>query len=312
MPGTLPPTLPPDVQSWLDAQAPADRPELSRVWAAAGLAEPEPADTDAEWLRLDALLDTPGPARRAIDRPAATSTRTTWARWLTAAALALMALGIGVIGLGDVSVRADTEVAQVVLPDGTQVTLAPGSEIRHRRGLWGGTRDVALAGQALFDVTSDGRPFTVETFDATVEVLGTVFDVRAWPDAPAPETAVVLIEGSVRFQGRTGAPVTLTPGQSSRTVRSSAQPPTPADVDAATAWRAGGFAIADAPLGTIAAALEAQFGRPVVLGPRVDPGARLSLFLPDATRADEVLADVAAYLDLRLRIRPTGYDLLAQ
>ena len=307
----MPQLLPPDVQSWLDAQDPADRPELSRTWDAAGLAEPEPADSDAAWARLDALLDEPAP-RRAADRPALRlASRRQRAGWVALAVAALAVVAVG-MGLRSVRVATGTEVAQVALPDGSTVVLAPGSEIRYRRGLWGGRRDIALAGQAHFDVTSDGRPFQVETFDATVEVLGTVFDVRAWPDAPAAETAVALLEGSVRFQGRVGAPVTLTPGQASRTQRGIARPPTEADLDASTAWQRGGFSIADAPLGAVAAAVEAQYQTSVVLGPRVDPGSRLSLFLPDADRADQVLADVAAYLDLRLVVRPDGYDLLAR
>ena len=135
-----------------------------------------------------------------------------------------------VIGLRDVTVRADA-LTELVLPDGSEVTLAPGAEIEYRRGLWGDVRAVRLDGQAAFHVRADGRPFRVETFNATVEVLGTTFDVRAWGHAAAPETAVALVEGSVRLADAQGRAVVLAPGQSSRVGRGAPtmrpRPPTP-------------------------------------------------------------------------------------
>ena len=297
--------LPPDLDAWLDRQPDADG--LRRTWALAALAEPPaPGTTDAAWSRLNVALDAP-PARGAADRPAAPSRR---ARWLAGAAL-LAAVAVAV-GLAPVTARADGAVAEVRLPDGSEVALAPGSEVRYRRGMWGATRRARLTGHAEFHVRADGRPFRVETFNATVGVLGTTFDVRAWPDAAAPETAVALVEGSVRLSDARGRAVVLAPGQASRVAGGAPTAPAPVDLALVAAWRAGGFAIADAPLGTVAQALQAQFGRPVRLGDRVDPGRRLTLYLPHATSAEPVLRDVAAYLDLRLQMGPEGYDLLAR
>ena len=76
------------------------------------------------------------------------------------------------------------------------------------------------------------------------------------------------------------------------------------------AWRDGAFSVVDAPLGSVAAALEARFGRPVRLGPGVDARRRLTLFLPSADSADVVLRDLAAYLDLRVQAGPDRYDVL--
>ena len=201
-------------------------------------------------------------------------------------------------------------LAPLALADGSTVTLAPGSEIAYRRGLRGRTRVVELVGQARFAVEPDGRTFRVETATASVEVLGTTFDVRAWPSVRAPETAVVLVEGSVRLSGSAGT-VLLRPGETSRVGTDGVPtPPAPADVEAATAWRDGGFSVADAPLDAVAAAVEARFGRAVRLAPGVDGRQRLTLYLPTAATADAVLGDVAAYLGLRLQAGPDRYQLL--
>ena len=307
---------PPDVQDWIGRQA--DRDALVRTWDLAGLAADAPPDADAAWDRLAAALDaapnapttSPLPRERGPDRhPRARADRPLARSRRRAVVAALAALGVAALAVvvgGSVEVRADGTVMEVALPDGSTVALAPGSEIGYRRGLWGSTRAVSLAGQALFEVSADGRPFVVETAQARVEVLGTVFDVLAWAD----ETAVTLVEGSVRLRSDGGA-VTLAPGEVSRVVGRGA--PTPAvrtDAQAATAWRRGGFAVVDAPLATVAAAVEARFGRPVRLGAGVDAGRRLTLLLPDADSADAVLGDVAAYLDLRLSAGPDGFALL--
>ncbi|WP_420455301.1 FecR family protein [Rubrivirga sp.] len=335
----MPLAPPPDVRAWIDRQAAPDRAPLARAWAVAGLAADAPApDADAAWARLDAALDggigtsvpttsplplgegqgeggrIAAPARRA-SRPTTRPNRSPihhsrWlSRWTASVALAAVVALAVVVG-GRVEVRAEGTVAEVALPDGSTVALAPGSEVAFRRGLWGGTRRVALDGQGLFEVASDGRPFVVETGNAEVEVLGTVFDVLSWPSTD--ETAVTLVEGSVRLRSAGGA-VTLDPGEVSRVAGAGAPtPPVATDVEAVTAWRRGGFSVVDAPLATVAAAVEGRFGRAVRLGAGVDPGRRLTLFLPDADSADAVLGDVAAYLDLRFSVGSDGYALLAR
>ena len=214
------------------------------------------------------------------------------------------------------TVGAGGAVLAVALPDGSAVTLAPGSEIAYRRGLSGDERRVTLEGEGYFDVATDGRPFVVETFNAEVDVLGTEFDVLAWPGAASAETAVALVEGSVRLRparasdtARAGG-VVLEPGEVARVAGGAVTPPVAADVAAVVAWRGGGFSVVDAPLGVVAAALEGRFGRPIGLAPGVDAGRRLTLLLPAADSADVVLRDLAAYLNLRVQAGPDRYDLL--
>ena len=81
----------------------------------------------------------------------------------------------------------------VVLPDGSRVTLNTASEVRVR--FTTAERRVVLdRGQALFVVASDpDRPFVVEADGATVTAVGTVFDVRKDVDG----VVVTLVEGEV-------------------------------------------------------------------------------------------------------------------
>ena len=338
------PAPPDDVRRWIDRQAEPERAALARAWDLSGLAAPEApvADADAAWAALERRLDAesaPPPHREdpmqvglrawqelgsaggaeTVHASAAPVRSFLLARRPALVGVALAAAAVvlaAVLWPRTTVIEAGGAVLAVALPDGSAVTLAPGSEIAHRRGLSGDERRVTLEGEGYFDVATDGRPFVVETFNAEVEVLGTEFDVLAWSGAASAETAVALVEGSVRLRParasdtvRAGG-VVLEPGEVARVAGGAVTPPVAADVAAVVAWRGGGFSVVDAPLGVVAAALEGRFGRPIGLAPGVDAGRRLTLLLPAADSADVVLRDLAAYLDLRVQAGPDRYDLL--
>ncbi|MDU1889092.1 MAG: FecR domain-containing protein [Dysgonomonas sp.] len=81
-----------------------------------------------------------------------------------------------------VSVPAGQRV-DIVLGDGTKVCLNSNSELQYSPFLSGEERRVYLKGEAFFDVTHDSSSrFVVETTDHSVEVLGTQFNVEAYPN----------------------------------------------------------------------------------------------------------------------------------
>ena len=84
------------------------------------------------------------------------------------------------------------------LPDGTRVWINNASNVRYPVVFTGPDRTVELTGEAYFEVAKDAtHPFRVRVQDgATVEVLGTSFNVMAYSDEPTERTT--LIDGSVR------------------------------------------------------------------------------------------------------------------
>lgn len=77
------------------------------------------------------------------------------------------------------------------LSDGTVVTLNADSKIHYPVQFSGGERQVLLEGEALFDVAKDSlRPFVVKTNGIDVRVLGTLFNVKAYPDENQQATLV--------------------------------------------------------------------------------------------------------------------------
>ncbi|WP_292265285.1 FecR domain-containing protein [Butyricimonas sp.] len=87
----------------------------------------------------------------------------------------------------------------LVLPDGTKIYLNAGSSLRYPDQFIGGTREVYLIGEAYFEVTPDSRhPFIVHTGEVAVRVLGTAFNVNAYPEGAWVKTT--LVEGRVETQ----------------------------------------------------------------------------------------------------------------
>ena len=90
------------------------------------------------------------------------------------------------------------ERLEVELNDGSHITLNANSELRWREE-WKakGSREAILKGEAFFEVKKqNGIPFSVNTNDVAVEVLGTSFNV----DSREEKTEVYLDEGKVKLR----------------------------------------------------------------------------------------------------------------
>ncbi|MDD2380434.1 MAG: FecR domain-containing protein [Mariniphaga sp.] len=83
------------------------------------------------------------------------------------------------------------------LPDGTQGWLNSGSSLEYKLPFHN-NRQVAIKGEAWFDVTHDDmNPFEITAGKTKVNVLGTQFNLNAYPEEGYVE--VVLDEGRVEF-----------------------------------------------------------------------------------------------------------------
>ncbi len=96
------------------------------------------------------------------------------------------------------------ETQELTLPDGSRVLLNESSVLTYLSGDNAtGDRAVRLSGEAFFSVKKDAsRPFVIETQATRTTVLGTAFNVRAYPQEPTEEVEVV--EGRVRLEQKQG------------------------------------------------------------------------------------------------------------
>lgn len=86
---------------------------------------------------------------------------------------------------------------KLILPDSTVVWLNAGSKLTYNEQFGTTNRDATLIGEAFFDVKHGAIPFIIHANGIHIKDLGTVFNVKAYPDEKTIETS--LIKGKVEI-----------------------------------------------------------------------------------------------------------------
>lgn len=104
------------------------------------------------------------------------------------------------------------EKTQIVLPDGTLVSLNSATTLSYPSDFGLNKRNITLSGEAYLEVAkNENIPFCVNTDMISVEVLGTKFNINAYNNSDIVETS--LLEGSVKIttRGKNSRSVILSP-----------------------------------------------------------------------------------------------------
>jgi len=156
-------------------------------------------------------------------------------------------------GAAETLLRLDAEMAQqltlatprggvyaVTLPDGSRVWLNASSKLTYPSRFTGSQRLVEIEGEGYFEVSPDTqRPFIVKSRGQEVGVLGTEFNISAYPDEPRSQTT--LVEGKVQIVNRLSKAMrSLAPGEQA-TVDGEQTHVQKVDVTQYTAWKEGFF-----------------------------------------------------------------------
>lgn len=156
------------------------------------------------------------------------------------------------------------KMLNLVLPDGSALWLNSGSTVRFPKNMkQAGNRTVQLDGEAFFDVKPDAaHPFVVHSQQIHTRVLGTSFNIKAWPGGRAE---VAVLTGKVAVSkdsaGRESAAVQLIPGQMAVSMNRSAKlyREQLAEISDANAWMSGKISFNQTPMETVFAALERKY-----------------------------------------------------
>ncbi|HEY4338273.1 MAG TPA: FecR domain-containing protein [Puia sp.] len=142
----------------------------------------------------------------------------------------------------------------LTLPDGSRVWLNNASSLRYPIAFTGAHREVELSGEAYFEVAKDAtRPFFVHTTGgpagpATIEVLGTAFNIMAYNDESSERAT--LVDGSIRYIHAGNSTLLKPEEQSVLDADGSLKTLQHVDVDEITAWKNGYFHFDHASLET--------------------------------------------------------------
>jgi len=149
------------------------------------------------------------------------------------------------------------------LPDGTTGMLNSGSQLTYSLPFTT-KRNVKLEGEAWFEVTRDEvHPFEISAGNSTLKVLGTSFNLSAYPSENYVE--VVLQEGKVEFQdNKNDEKVTILPRE--RLVFKNGEK-TKSVVDPAkySAWTEGRLVFRGDPMAEVARRIERWYNVKIIL-----------------------------------------------
>ena len=187
-------TITPEEQAALDAmvsttmEAAQEYELLEKIWKTAGyLSISEGLQQDARWQNLQSKISS--------EIPAARSRKMIWLRYAAVAAVLFVIAMVYFISHDDwvtISTSAN-ETLSVTLPDSSTVNLRGDANLSYNASDWNSNRDLRLRGEAFFAVRKNGHPFTVESLNARVTVLGTSFNVNA----SLQQTVVTCFSGKV-------------------------------------------------------------------------------------------------------------------
>lgn len=135
---------------------------------------------------------------------------------------------------------------EIILSDGTKVSLNSDTKLKFPFHFAGSTREVFVEGEAFFEVAKDSQhPFIVHTGLADVVVTGTSFNINTY-DAKQVKTA--LVEGKVQVKSSGKRPLDLLPGFEATASSDQQFTTSRFDVDEVLAWRSGQYFFHNQPL----------------------------------------------------------------
>lgn len=198
-----------------------------------------------------------------------------------------------------------TQVGQrttVHLEDGSTVILGPLSTLRYGKLTGTAERSVQLEGEAYFSVAPDAaHPFRVLASYATIQVVGTAFDVRAYPSDTVVQ--VLTTHGRVALRSRAareeGGGALVERGQRG-TVDTSGyvRVVSGADVESGVGWTTGQLSYQLVPLGELLTDLGRWYDVRFTLANPALANVRVTIAFDSAT-TDDMVSQLASVLDVR-------------
>lgn len=186
---------------------------------------------------------------------------------------------------------------KLILPDGTTVTLNSGSVLKYDPAFMRKkNREVYLVGEGYFEVQKNPeKPFIVHADEINVKVLGTIFNIRSYPEDSSIE--VSLLEGKVNVfsKSETNGNVILAPDeQLTYDKKSGKMYHHYADVSQASQWTTGRLSFVNVSVPEIMKSIERKYGvRIVIHSKHMDQEHFSGSFSPELT-----IEEILDYIDV--------------
>lgn len=194
------------------------------------------------------------------------------------------------------------QISELTLADGSVVILNAGSSLTIPSDFGSNNRNVDLIGEAHFDVAKNPElTFSVKSGEQYVKVLGTVFNIRAYPDEQKMITT--LEEGLVRWEME-GQHIMLKPGmQVVYDVERNDVQQQAVDVDKVKQWSLGRYRYENASFEEIIAVIEKWHGVKVKWNPGDFKGQHFNGVLKRSATLNETFQLIEVMIPMDYSIR---------
>lgn len=188
-----------------------------------------------------------------------------------------------------------------ILPDGSEIHLNSASQLSYTKD-FKNKRRIQFNGQAFFSIAQDSlKPFTIETGEAQIRVLGTSFDVNTYHNE---RLVVEVTEGSVEVE-KGGESIVLE--AQDRLVWEQSTWRCERVVNTDENWRQHWLIIKNQKLSSAIKQIEIWYNTRIELGKNLDKDYRVSGKFKKA-ELEEVLASLSHIYNLNIKlIKPNHY-----
>lgn len=195
----------------------------------------------------------------------------------------------------------------VRLPDGSTVLLNQDSELSYSTSFGKQAREVTLIGEGYFDVRHDSsKPFKVLTGDVTTTVLGTAFNVKAYPGQR--EIKVTVTRGKVQVGDNLRTFGVITPDQQiSVNTATNDFIKTNLKAETAEAWKSQYLILDDVSMDDAVKTIAAKYNVRINLLNKDLKKCRISATFLDGEDLDQVLTVVSGVVQATYTMHPDGH-----
>jgi ferric-dicitrate binding protein FerR (iron transport regulator) len=201
---------------------------------------------------------------------------------------------------------------ELVLPDGSTVTMNHFSSLKYPRRFSGEIRNIEMEGEGFFEVKSDpDHPFVISTRDVDIKVLGTSFNVNAYNENEDVEVTVATGEVAVTRHGEVPRTIILKPGNKGVYKKTEETLEITQEIDKNyLAWKTKSFVFEDQTLYDVSMQLNKVYQAEIIITSDSLKDARITTTFNDQS-LDAILNVLSATLDLDVR-RNNGQIILSE
>ncbi|HTE28605.1 FecR family protein [Flavitalea sp.] len=182
------------------------------------------------------------------------------------------------------------------LPDGSTIILGSGSKLNYPSSFDGAaTREVYLEGQAFFDIKHNpSKPFIVHTGELATTVLGTAFNIKAFPTDQ--NITVSVVRGKVKVADKNKTLGVIRPDEQIEYFKPNAKI-VQKTVDAKTylRWKEQDLLLDDVTFSEVAEILEERFNVNIAFGDSAMKNNRFTTTLKIDEKLDEILLSICEF-----------------